>query len=735
MPQVAILGAGIAGLSSAWMLKKQKIDFIVLEKQSYIGGLARSFLWNGFHCDFAAHRLFTTDETILQEMLKLVPMGRHIRRSRIFLAKRWMRDPLDLIELGLNFPMHKSIGILWKYIVRPRNLVEENFQNYVIRRYGKSLYQLFFQPYTEKLFGIPGDKISVYWAQQKVRLANPLDNFRENTKTKFQYFYYPIEGGYGAIVNNLYNEIKDNVQLETQVIGIEKNNGSITSVLYEHNGLQTRVPVDYVISTLPFSITSRMLDHPIKLSYRKVDAVFLLINRPFVSDYHWVYFIDDDISINRLIEFKNMSAVNTPHETSVLCAEVTQNHQDVARKVVDDLTNVGFINRDEVLDTKVVSEDFSYPIYDLVYDKSIKKAQSALSKYTNLYLVGRAAEFRHREADDNFAAAKVAVNAISQQIPSRLPEIKKEPLIKEEIVTPKVTAVILSYNHYQDTKECLESVLSSDYQNFDVVLTDNGSSDDTPQEARLAFPSVHIIELERNLGVPAGYNVGFRYALEKGADYILMLNNDTVVAPEMLSELIKVAKDDQNAGIIMPKVLYYGSQENVWSSGGRYRSIPPAILMTDKREAAQNTTRLIEYAPSCGLLIHRKAFQLAGLFDPGYFFLYDDWDFSERVRAHGLNIWYAANAQMWHKVSTTIKGSYSSLYWQTFGASIARFYRRHGRPVWFSLPVHLGYVIIREIIWKRQWANWPDFWQGIREGLQKPLGNIPQADTIGDEKS
>ena len=305
--------------------------------------------------------------------------------------------------------------------------------------------------------------------------------------------------------------------------------------------------------------------------------------------------------------------------------------------------------------------------------------------------------------------------------------------MKEDIGAPQVTAVILTFNHYKDTKECLESVLNSDYQNFNVILTDNGSSDNTPQEVRQNFPSVHVIELENNLGVPAGYNVGFRYALDQGADYILMLNNDTVVAPDMLSELIEIAEDDENAGIVMPKVLYYGSQDKVWSSGGRYRSMPPAILMTDKREGAQESTRLIEYAPSCGLLIHRSAFQLAGLFDPGYFFLYDDWDFSERVRAHGLNIWYAANALMWHKVSTTIKGSYSPLYWQTFGTSLTRFYRRHGRPIWFSLPVHIGYVILREIVWKRQWANWPAFWQGIREGLQKPLGEIPQANIVSDD--
>src|SRR5512141_1867103 len=99
MAQVAILGGGIAGLASGWLLQKQGIDFVLLEKQPYTGGLARSFEWGGFSCDFAAHRFFTSNEEVLQQMLNLVPMARQIRRSRIYLNGQWMRDPLDVLEL------------------------------------------------------------------------------------------------------------------------------------------------------------------------------------------------------------------------------------------------------------------------------------------------------------------------------------------------------------------------------------------------------------------------------------------------------------------------------------------------------------------------------------------------------------------------------------------------------------------------------------------------------------
>ncbi|MDP1547600.1 MAG: FAD-dependent oxidoreductase [Anaerolineales bacterium] len=724
MTKVAILGAGIAGLSSGWLLQKQGIDFVILEKQSYIGGLARSFEWGGFFCDFAAHRLFTSDEEVLQQLLNLTPMARHIRRSRIFMNGRWMRDPLDVIELGVNLPIFKRLGLLWSYAFRHRDLPDDCFENYVLRRYGRSLYQLFFKPYTEKLFGIAGSQISVLWARQKVRLANPLDTFREDTKTKFQYFYYPLRKGYGAIVNCLYEKIKENVQLEAKVLGFERRDGKITNVIYEQGGKQHVMPAEFVISTLPLSITGQLLDHSFPLQYQKVDAVYLLVNRPLVSDYHWVYFIDDDVCVNRMVEFKNMSAVDTPADTSVICAEVTQYHDDVVEKVISDLIKVGMITREDILDTKVIREKFAYPVYDRDYDKVIQNAQDTLGQYSNLHLVGRAAEFRHREVDDNFAAATETIKKIVAELSPQVIAPDKETTVAERERKKSVYAVLLTQNHYEDTRECLVSLLKSDHPETRIIVVDNGSNDGTPGKIRESFSDVHVIENGQNIGIPAGYNVGFKYALQQGADYVLMLNYDTVVSPQMVTELLSVAESDPKAGMIMPKVYYYGS-ERIWSSGGHYRSFPPSILLTDRRKGVEDSTRTIEYAPNCGLLIHRRAFEKVGFFDPGYIFYYDDWDFSERLRAYGLNIWYASLAHMWNKATRSTQGPRTPEFWYTYGASIVRFYRRHGRPIWLSLPVHVGYVILREFVWKRNWAYWLEFQRGMSEGLQKPLGSFP----------
>ena len=725
----------MAGLSTGWLLNKKGISFKVLEQQPYTGGLARSFVWHGFHCDFATHRLFTTDEAILHELLRLTPMGRHIRRSRIYMNGHWLRDPLDTLELITHLPLAKQIQVLWSYISRNKNLAETSFESYVLKKYGKELYEIFFRPYTEKLFGIPGDEISVLWARQKVRLASPLDSLRENTKTKFQYFYYPVRGGFGAIPTSLYDSIQAFVETEATVHKLETDGNRITAIHYSKGKEVFREPVDVVVSTLPLTLTGRMLGHTLRLQYRKVDSVYILIKRPHITNYHWIYFMDDTIAINRLVEFKNLSAVDTPEDRTVICAEVTQSHPDVVEKVTNDLISVGLIAEDEILDTLCIRDEFAYPIYDKYYNKTLEDALQKLGQYENLHIVGRAAEFKHRETDDNFSAAAQTVERIARTMSNQshsippVAKVKTKNEVSRGVARPNsIYAVILAWNHYQDTEECLKTVASLEAEHLEIVLVDNGSSDQTPEKVRKSFPQVHVIENGQNLGVPAGYNVGFKYALQKGANYILMLNNDTVLPPDMLTELLRVAEADSNVGIVMPKVLYHGSKDDVWSSGGRYRAFPPAILMTDNRPGMADQVHLIEYAPSCALLIHRQAFELAGLFDPGYLFLYDDWDFSERVRAHGLNIWYAPNARVWHKVSRTTKGPTSPLFWKTMATSSVRFYKRHGRPVWFSLPLHISYIFLREIVWKRHWAYAPYFVRGIQEGLQKPLGHIPTAE-------
>lgn len=727
--KIGILGAGPAGLFAAWLLHQRGVDVTLFEARPYVGGISRSIQWHDFTCDLGAHRLFTQDEAVLRQLLTLVPMGRHVRRSAIYLADKWLHDPVNIVEILYRYSPATAISLISSYLFRPRRIAEDSFDSFVKRKYGDALNRLFFRPYTEKMFGLPGDQISADWARRKVRISGPLDFLRESSKKHFSYFYYPIRGGYGAIPDRIYRDIRDRVRLSTPAVGLEAGEDRIEAVVFKQGDQRQRERFDHVISTLSLTILGRLLGRDFSLGYQGVNFVYVLVDRPLVSDNHWIYFMDREPAINRLVEFKNLSAVEQPPHQTVLCAEVTDKQGDVVQRVVDILVHSGLIRPDEILDTMMLNENFGYAVYDLNYAERLAEVEKTLAPFGNLHMLGRSAEYKHLEVDDLYANALALTTRLA---PVRPYPIQGEVQMQETAGTPSVYAVVLTYNHYEDTRECLESLAKIDYANLSTLVVDNGSSDGTPDKVRADFPQVQVIETGSNLGVPWGYNVGFSHALQAGAEYILMLNNDTIVDPTMLQHLLEAGQADSQAGILAPKVLYYDDPEVIWSAGGRHRAFPPAhiILGQDDPSSAFEKPFHLEYALSCGLLIHRRAFERAGLFDPGYFFFFDDWDFSQRVRAHGLHIVFVPQARMWHKVSkSTRQTGREALFWRVWGESSARYYRRHGRPVFTSLPLHVGFLMLRELF-KGNGPMLKHFWEGVRSGLGKPLGPIPSADDV-----
>jgi len=296
-------------------------------------------------------------------------------------------------------------------------------------------------------------------------------------------------------------------------------------------------------------------------------------------------------------------------------------------------------------------------------------------------------------------------------------------------MNPQVAVVILAHNNYADTRECLQSVLKIDYPNLTVWLVDNGSEDGTAQRVAAEFPTVHVVQTGRNLGVAGGFNAGIVPALQSGAEYIFILNNDTVVEPDIIRVLVTEAQTHPDYGVLMPKILYYDAPDRIWSIGARYRLFPPAIVMIglNKIDAPPyNEPRFLEYAPYCALLIPRRVFECVGLLDDGYFFFYEDWDYSLRVRKAGYKIAYIPKACIYHKVSRTIlcRGRQPS-FWYTWGHSGGRFYRRHGRPPLLSALIHLGYLALREGL-RNGLTPTLYFIAGAIEGYRQPLMSYPR---------
>ncbi len=730
--KIAILGAGIAGLSAGYELDQTDTEFRIFEVQETYGGLARSFVWHGFYCDFAAHRFFTSDDNVLSSLLSKIPMVKHVRRSQLFVRGHWLSDPINPLELFPIISLHEKVRLFLDLLIKPKAESTDNFRDFVINRHGDFLFTAFFKPYTEKLFGIPSEEITVSWAKSKVRIMNPFNQNDNEPKNSFTEFYYPVEKGYGAIADVFFEPIKDRINFNSKVISINTDGSVITGIDYEQFGKRCTYPCSKIISTLPLPLTCKLLNIDFPLSFRKVEAVYLLINKPKVTDNHWLYFIDDGISINRMVEFKNFNQDNLAKDVTVICAEVTRDEKDVINKVISDLVSMNLISKAEVIDSMVSRQDYGYPIYQKGYEYYLSDINRNLSKYLNVAVLGRSAEFKHREVADIINQAKKVVAEMTSPTPL---EPKVDSFSRKQ--SNEVCVVLLTYNNIADTLACLQSVRQNHSNGLKVIVVDNGSSDNTPEIILEQFPEVEVIKLNNNIGVPSGFNIGITQALKNGFEYILILNNDTIASPNLIRELLEVAKEDSDCGIVMPRILFHNmspstqDRNSVWADGGYYRKFPPGIVLKDRRKGVNyDIPRLVDYAPTCALLIHRRAFEKVGLFDPGYFFFYEDWDFSERLRKAKLNIWCAPKAMLWHKVSKTTSKN-PQLYWKVMGESAIRFFRRHNG--FLSISVQLFYIILRDFLFKKNLKYLKYYMQGIHAGMFNSLEDYPDISNTAED--
>ena len=272
---------------------------------------------------------------------------------------------------------------------------------------------------------------------------------------------------------------------------------------------------------------------------------------------------------------------------------------------------------------------------------------------------------------------------------------------------PHVCVVVLAWNHKQDTIECLESLRSTDYQDFHLIVVDNGSTDGTSELIQRVFPDMEVLHSPTNLGIAGGYNLGLEKALERDAKYVMVANNDILVDPSLIRELVTALEGTQHAGMGMPKIFnYYGDQTRLWCTGARWRRFPPGVKMmgVNARDSRRFARRMwLEYAPSCCLMIRCEVLRRIGFFDTGYHFYYDDWDFSARLRQAGYKILFVPEAKLWHKVSvSTQRSDKPAKWWYTMGRSTVRFYIRHASPsiliqysIWFLIRESLKFKFAR----------------------------------------
>lgn len=409
--RIAILGAGISGLSLGWLLSRQGKRVTLFEASERTGGLARTFEWNGLPCDLAPHRLHTNDQAVLSAIQNLVPLRELRRHSKILMRGKQIQDPINPIELVLRFPPGTGFDLVWGFLTKPR-LPEESFESLALNRYGRGLYDFFFEPYTRKMFGVSPREISVTWGQEKLRSSGLMDAIKRSSKTFFRTFWYPRQGGYGAIGDAMRAGIRGDVLLESPVTGLSCKGGRIEAVHYRRDGEERRFDCDRVFSTLPATRLAGMLGEELALRYRNIQLVYINARKPQVMPYHWVYFGDGDVVINRMAEFKHFHPDLPRTDNSVLCAEVTLETDRPVEDTLAALKRYGLLEEAEVSDSLVLPERFGYPVYDRGFETAKAKAEALFARYGNLHLVGRNAEFRHIEVDEDLGSAMCCLERI-----------------------------------------------------------------------------------------------------------------------------------------------------------------------------------------------------------------------------------------------------------------------------------------------------------------------------------
>ena len=259
--------------------------------------------------------------------------------------------------------------------------------------------------------------------------------------------------------------------------------------------------------------------------------------------------------------------------------------------------------------------------------------------------------------------------------------------------------VVLTWNGREVTEACIESVLRLDYPRFDVLVVDNASTDGTVKALQDRFGDrIEILRNERNLLFAGGMNVGLERALAAGYDFVLLLNNDVVLDPGLVRELVAAAAADVRIAAAGPKIYFFDRADTLWFAGGElslWRGWSRHRGLREVDRGQHDTPYDVDYLTGCALLVRREALRDVGLLDPGYAMYAEDADWCFRARGRGYRLRYVPGARLWHRVSSST-GARSWFKVRRRLRSQMRFLRRNARWYhWITIPWCTAYELGR----------------------------------------
>jgi protoporphyrinogen oxidase len=427
-----VLGGGVAGLTIAREIARAGRSVIVVERGATVGGLARTFRRDGFSFDLGGHRFHSNNPDVVN-WLKQVMGGdllRVDRRSRIHLRGRFIDYPIRLTQATRAFGAGNAVrgGLSYLSALATNHRQDAvTFEEWVTRRFGRVLYEIYFKPYTEKVWGIRCDELSADWAAQRISVPNLAETLRSALfpprnppPTAVRQFYYP-RLGYGTISDRLADGIAglgQEILTSTSLVKLQFGPGDAAVDVVDNGGAARTIRCGQVISTVPLDALLGALAHEpgiaevaaeTRLAYRGIILVFLGIAKPQVSPDSWTYFPNPDLLFGRSHEPKNWSAAMVPGPAvTSLALEVFSSpgepawdagDAELVDRAIGELDGVGWIRRADVTQSWVLRVPHAYPVHDLGYAERLAKVRRVLDRYPGLRLVGRTGAFSYMNVD------------------------------------------------------------------------------------------------------------------------------------------------------------------------------------------------------------------------------------------------------------------------------------------------------------------------------------------------
>lgn len=258
----------------------------------------------------------------------------------------------------------------------------------------------------------------------------------------------------------------------------------------------------------------------------------------------------------------------------------------------------------------------------------------------------------------------------------------------------KVAIILVNYNGEKYNEECIDSILKSTYKNYEIIVVDNNSSDNSVELLIKKFnDNIKIIKAKSNLGFSGANNLGIKYAIDNNFEYIMLLNNDTVIDDRMVEIMINSSKNNL---IVSPKIYYYDNKEILWSAGGSinwHKGLPIQYGIGETENKENNTRKEIEFATGCCILIPIEAIKKTGMMSEDYFLYYEDTDYCIRLLRNGFKIIYEPNAFLYHKVSASTGGEKSKMYWYYMTRNRLIFNKKFNKNITYKIYFFMTTVI------------------------------------------